>query len=120
MEKVIHTLPMNPPSLRDPTSHESYAPWFSTTSYYFRGNLAPVKPWESARGLAQSKTLARCPGALDHALASWSAPVLWRFALRLRGFMRELFREILTPALSPLRGEEEERLPLRLAERSSL
>ncbi len=23
-------------------------------------NLAPVKPWESARGLAQSKTLTRC------------------------------------------------------------
>ncbi len=29
---------MNPPSLRDPTSHESCAPWYSTTSYYFRGN----------------------------------------------------------------------------------
>ncbi len=28
----------NPPSLRDATSHESYAPWYSTTSYYFRGN----------------------------------------------------------------------------------
>ncbi|MCI0536306.1 MAG: hypothetical protein L0Z50_13885, partial [Verrucomicrobiales bacterium] len=63
-------------------------------------NLAPVKPWESARGLALSKTLARCPGALDHALASWSAPVLWRFALRFRGFMRASFRRILTPALS--------------------
>ncbi len=32
---------MNPPSLRDPTSHESYAPWYSTTSYYFRGNRPP-------------------------------------------------------------------------------
>ncbi len=48
-------------------------------------NLAPVKPWESARGLAQSETLTCCPGALDPALASWSAPVLWRFALRFRG-----------------------------------
>ncbi len=56
-------------------------------------NLAPVKPWESARGLAQSKTLTRCPGALDRAIASWSAPVLWRFTLRFRGFMRELFGE---------------------------
>ncbi len=52
-------------------------------------NLAPVKPSQSARGLrglAQSKTLTRCPGALDHALASWSAPVLWRFTLRVQGF----------------------------------
>ncbi len=48
-------------------------------------NLAPIKAWESARGLAQSKTLTRCPGALDHALASWSAPVLWRFVLRFVG-----------------------------------
>ncbi|MCI0540517.1 MAG: hypothetical protein L0Z50_35395 [Verrucomicrobiales bacterium] len=48
-------------------------------------NLAPVKPWESARGLAQSKTLTRSPEAIDHAIASWSAPVLWRFALRFTG-----------------------------------
>ncbi len=80
-------------------------------------NLAPVKLWESARGLrglAQSKTLARCPGALDHALASWSAPVLWRFELRFRGFMRASFRRILTLALSPLRtvrGEGKRKTP---------
>ncbi|MCI0536389.1 MAG: hypothetical protein L0Z50_14300, partial [Verrucomicrobiales bacterium] len=65
-------------------------------------NLAPVKPWESARGLAQSKTLTRCPGALDHALAlaSWSAPVLWRFTLRVQGFHARIIRRILIPALS--------------------
>ncbi|MCI0533612.1 MAG: LamG domain-containing protein [Verrucomicrobiales bacterium] len=44
-------------------------------------NFALVKRWESARGLAQSKTLTRNPGALDLALASWTAPVLWRFPL---------------------------------------
>ncbi|MCI0536868.1 MAG: hypothetical protein L0Z50_16760, partial [Verrucomicrobiales bacterium] len=63
-------------------------------------NLAPVKPWQSARGLAQSKTLTRCPGALDHAIASWSAPVLWRFTLRVQGFHARIIRRILTPALS--------------------
>ena len=38
---------------------------------------------ESARGLAQSKSFAGRWGALLPALASWSAPVLWRFYFRL-------------------------------------
>ncbi|MCI0536362.1 MAG: hypothetical protein L0Z50_14165 [Verrucomicrobiales bacterium] len=70
-------------------------------------NLAPVKPWQSARGLAQSKTLSRCPGALDHAIASWSAPVLWRFTLRVQRFHARIIRRILTPALSSTEEERE-------------
>ena len=38
---------------------------------------------ESARGLAQSKSLAGRCGAPLPALASWSAPVLWRFYFQL-------------------------------------
>ncbi|MCI0536713.1 MAG: hypothetical protein L0Z50_15960, partial [Verrucomicrobiales bacterium] len=47
------------------------------------------------------------PGALDHALASWSAPVLWRLTLRVQGFHARIIRRILTPALSSTEEERE-------------
>ncbi|MCI0535737.1 MAG: hypothetical protein L0Z50_10980, partial [Verrucomicrobiales bacterium] len=44
---------------------------------------------------------------LDHTIASWSAPVLWRFTLRVQGFHARIIRRILTP--NPTGGQE--RLP---------
>ncbi len=60
-------------------------------------NLAPVKRWKSARRLAHSTTLSRGRGVADGALASWTAPVLWRFSLRFSGSKREIvFRKVLS------------------------
>src|SRR5687767_2769892 len=70
-------------------------------------NLAPVKRSESARGLAHSTTLSRGRGVPHGALASWTAPVLWRFPLRFREAKREIsLRRIFSPVR---RGEGEDR-----------
>jgi len=63
---------------------------------------------ESARGLAQSKTLARGPGALEGREASWSAAVPCRFSPAARGEGGDLNATgpvtVLVRPVSPLQG----------------
>ena len=38
---------MNPPALRATTSHENSGSWYTTTCYYFRGNLVLTWSWNA-------------------------------------------------------------------------
>jgi len=57
------------------------------------GIAVETGPWKSARGLAQSRTLARRLASF-HREASWTAPVLWRFRLRTQGAITVVWKAL--------------------------